>query len=120
MISSFGRCRLHLLLQVGVKTLTGRSVPRDPLQSADGWNKFTAGFAVGGLSGAAWGYICTWVAAPACTLLPPLFGSCWLLRLWPGRGGRGGGGQLRRKFSFYLMLTAYRFLLCSQILPYYS
>ncbi|EFN51918.1 hypothetical protein CHLNCDRAFT_32796 [Chlorella variabilis] len=45
--------------QVGVKTLTGRSVPRDPLQSADGWNKFTAGFAVGGLSGAAWGYICT-------------------------------------------------------------
>ena len=47
------------LLQVGVKTLTGRSVPRDPLQSAEGWNKFTAGFAVGGLSGAAWGYICT-------------------------------------------------------------
>ena len=26
-----------------------------------GWNKFTAGFAVGGLSGAAWGYICTQV-----------------------------------------------------------
>ena len=47
------------LLQVGVKTLTGRSVPRDPLQSAEGWNKFTAGFAVGGLSGAAWGYVCT-------------------------------------------------------------
>lgn len=45
--------------QVGVKTLSGRSIPRDPLQSAEGWNKFTAGFAVGGLSGAAWGYICT-------------------------------------------------------------
>nr|6ZZX_L Chain L, Photosystem I reaction center subunit XI [Chlorella ohadii]6ZZY_L Chain L, PSI subunit V [Chlorella ohadii] len=45
--------------QVGVKTLSGRSIPRDPLQSADGWNKFTAGFAVGGLSGAAWGYLCT-------------------------------------------------------------
>ena len=42
-----------------MKTLTGRSVPRDPLQSAEGWNKFTAGFAVGGLSGAAWGYVCT-------------------------------------------------------------
>lgn len=28
-----------------------------------GWNKFTAGFAVGGLSGAAWGYICTQVRA---------------------------------------------------------
>ena len=42
-----------------MKTLTGRSVPRDPLQSAEGWNKFTAGFAVGGLSGAAGGYVCT-------------------------------------------------------------
>lgn len=49
------------LPQVGVKTLTGRSIARDPLQSAEGWNKFTAGFAVGGLSGAAWGYVCTQV-----------------------------------------------------------
>lgn len=45
------------LPQVGVKTLSGRSIPRDPLQSAEGWNKFTAGFLVGGLSGAAWGYM---------------------------------------------------------------
>ncbi|KAL4451231.1 hypothetical protein ABPG77_009303 [Micractinium sp. CCAP 211/92] len=47
--------------QVGIKTLSGRSIPRDPLQSAEGWNKFAAGFAVGGLSGAAWGYIMTQV-----------------------------------------------------------
>lgn len=44
---------------VGVKTLSGRSVSPDPLQSADGWSSFAAGFAVGGLSGVAWGYICT-------------------------------------------------------------
>lgn len=41
----------------GVKTLTGRSVAADPLQSADGWNKFAAGWTVGGLSGVAWCWI---------------------------------------------------------------
>jgi photosystem I subunit 11 len=45
--------------QVGVKTLSGRPIARDSLQSADGWSNFAAGFAVGGLSGVAWGYICT-------------------------------------------------------------
>ena len=45
--------------QVGVKTLSGRTVPRDPLQTADGWSNFGAGFAVGGLSGVAWAYVCT-------------------------------------------------------------
>lgn len=44
---------------VGVKTLSGRSMSPDPLQTADGWSNFAAGFAVGGLSGVAWGYICT-------------------------------------------------------------
>lgn len=44
---------------VGIKTLSGRSISPDPLQSADGWSKFAAGFAVGGLSGVAWGYVCT-------------------------------------------------------------
>jgi photosystem I subunit 11 len=47
------------LAQIGIKTLTGRSVQRDPLQSSEGWSQFTAGWTVGGLSGAAWGYICT-------------------------------------------------------------
>lgn len=37
----------------------GRPVDRDPLQSSEGWQKFTAGWLVGGLSGVAWGYILT-------------------------------------------------------------
>lgn len=45
----------------GVKTLSGRSVAADPLQSAEGWNNFTAGWTVGGLSGVAWAYILTQV-----------------------------------------------------------
>lgn len=44
---------------VGVKTLSGRSLSPDPLQTNEGWSKFGAGFAVGGLSGVAWGYVCT-------------------------------------------------------------
>jgi photosystem I subunit 11 len=45
--------------QIGIKTLSGREIQRDPLQSSDGWQKFTAGWLVGGLSGVAWGYILT-------------------------------------------------------------
>lgn len=44
---------------VGVKTLSGRSVAPDPLQSTEGWSSFAAGFAVGGLAGVGWGYVCT-------------------------------------------------------------
>lgn len=46
---------------VGVKTLTGRSITRDPLQSSEGWANFTSGWLVGGLSGVAWSYILTQV-----------------------------------------------------------
>ncbi|KAL6769669.1 PSAL1 [Auxenochlorella protothecoides x Auxenochlorella symbiontica] len=45
--------------EVGVKTLSGRSISRDPLQSADGWDNFAAGWLVGGLSGVGWAYVCT-------------------------------------------------------------
>jgi photosystem I subunit 11 len=45
--------------QVGLKTLSGREVPRDKLQTAEGWSQFTSGWLVGGLSGVAWGYILT-------------------------------------------------------------
>lgn len=38
---------------------TGREVARDKLQTADGWNEFTSGWLVGGLSGVAFGYILT-------------------------------------------------------------
>ncbi len=44
---------------LGVKTLSGRTIPRDPLQSADGWSSFTAGWLVGGLAGVAWAYFLT-------------------------------------------------------------
>ena len=40
-------------------TCTGRQVQRDPLQSSEGWQNFTAGWAVGGLSGVFWSYILT-------------------------------------------------------------
>ena len=34
-------------------------MPRDLLQTSDGWTKFTSGWLVGGLSGVAWAYILT-------------------------------------------------------------
>lgn len=46
---------------VATKTLSGRSVAADALQSADGWSGFAAGWTVGGLSGVAWAYIMTQV-----------------------------------------------------------
>lgn len=46
---------------VGVKTLSGRSITRDPMQSSEGWASFTSGWLVGGLSGVAWCYILTQV-----------------------------------------------------------
>ena len=45
--------------KVGVKTLSGRSIEKDPLYSAEGWSGFTSGFAVGALSGVLWCYIMT-------------------------------------------------------------
>ena len=45
--------------KVGVKTLSGRSIEKDPLYSAKGWAEFTSGFAVGGLSGVLWCFILT-------------------------------------------------------------
>merc|ERR1719171_22566 len=44
---------------LGVKTLTGRTVTKDPLQTKQGWEEFTSGFLVGGLSGVLYLYICT-------------------------------------------------------------
>ena len=45
--------------ELGVKTLTGRSVSKDPLQTKAGWEEFTSGFLIGGLSGVLYSYICT-------------------------------------------------------------
>ena len=46
---------------VAKKTLSGRTLPADPLFSAAGWSAFTSGFLTGGLSGVAWAYVCTQV-----------------------------------------------------------
>lgn len=46
---------------VGVKTLSGRAITRDSLQTSDGWASFSSGWLVGGLSGVAWCYILTQV-----------------------------------------------------------
>lgn len=59
---------LHRVLQITVRMCAGREVQRDPLQSSDGWQKFTAGWLVGGLSGVAWGYVLTQVSTlTSCT-----------------------------------------------------
>lgn len=46
---------------VGLKTLSGRAIAKDPLQSTEGWASFTSGWLVGGLSGVAWSYVLTQV-----------------------------------------------------------
>lgn len=58
-LSIYGSVSFQQEETVGVKTLSGRSIARDPLQSADGWAKFTSGWLVGGISGVAWAYILT-------------------------------------------------------------
>ncbi|GAU51179.1 hypothetical protein TSUD_181890 [Trifolium subterraneum] len=42
-------------------TLTGRKKQPDPLQTADGWAKFTGGFFFGGISGVTWAYFLLYV-----------------------------------------------------------
>merc|ERR1719389_389641 len=44
---------------VGLKTLSGREIARDELQTSAGWANFTSGWLVGGLSGVAYCYLCT-------------------------------------------------------------
>lgn len=56
-LSIYGAVSFQQPEVVGVKTLTGRAVARDPLQTSEGWSQFTSGWLVGGLSGVAWAYI---------------------------------------------------------------
>ncbi|KXZ49934.1 hypothetical protein GPECTOR_19g385 [Gonium pectorale] len=60
-LSIYGSAQFQSEPKLGVKTLSGRSVARDSLFSADGWAGFTAGFLVGGEAGVAWAYILTQV-----------------------------------------------------------
>lgn len=58
-LSIYGAVSFQQPEVVGVKTLTGRSVARDPLQTSEGWAQFASGWLVGGLSGSVFAYILT-------------------------------------------------------------
>ncbi|GLI58970.1 hypothetical protein VaNZ11_000757 [Volvox africanus] len=58
-LSVYGSAQFQSAPKLGVKTLSGRSIARDPLFSADGWAEFAAGFLIGGEAGVAWAYVCT-------------------------------------------------------------
>ena len=60
-LSIYGATAFQTPDVVGVKTLSGRDIARDPVQSEEGWAKFTSGWLVGGLSGVAWSYFLTQV-----------------------------------------------------------
>jgi photosystem I subunit 11 len=60
-LSIYGQSAFQTTPSIGVKTLTGRMVARDPLQSAKGWDEFTAGWLIGGVSSCAFAYILTQV-----------------------------------------------------------
>ena len=53
-LSIYGATAFQTDEVIGVKTLSGREISRDPVQSSEGWAKFTSGWLVGGLSGVAW------------------------------------------------------------------
>ena len=58
-LSIYGATAFQTDEVIGVKTLSGREITRDPVQSSEGWAKFTSGWLVGGLSGVAWSYVLT-------------------------------------------------------------
>jgi len=58
-LSIYGSVSFQTEVPTSTKTLTGRAIEADSLQTADGWAGFTSGWTVGGLSGVAWAYICT-------------------------------------------------------------
>lgn len=60
-LSIYGATAFQREEVVGLKTLSGRTIPKDPLQSSEGWSSFTSGWLVGGLSGVAWSYVLTQV-----------------------------------------------------------
>jgi photosystem I subunit 11 len=60
-LSIYGAVSFQQPAVVGVKTLSGRSIAPDPLQTSEGWAQFSSGWLVGGLSGVAWAYIMTQV-----------------------------------------------------------
>merc|ERR1711976_193823 len=58
-LSIYGAVSFQRKETVGIKTLSGREIERDELQTSAGWEDFTSGWVVGGLSGVAYCYLCT-------------------------------------------------------------
>merc|ERR1712224_1022197 len=56
-LSIYGAASFQRKETVGVKTLSGRLIIPDELQTSDGWANFTSGWLVGGLSGVAYCYL---------------------------------------------------------------
>merc|ERR1719378_1355169 len=52
-LSIYGAASFNSKSVIGIKTLSGRKIARDELQTAAGWSKFSSGWVVGGLSGVA-------------------------------------------------------------------
>ena len=93
-LSIYGATAFQTEEVIGVKTLSGRDVNRDPVQSSDGWAKFTSGWLVGGLSGVAWSYFLTQVL-PA-TLKGVLFSQRTAEDVFELFVFENGGGESRR------------------------
>merc|ERR1719293_626127 len=58
-LSIYGAASFQRKEVIGIKTLSGREIERDELQTSAGWEDFTSGWLVGGLSGVAYCYLCT-------------------------------------------------------------
>merc|ERR1712196_39594 len=58
-LSIYGAASFQRKEVIGIKTLSGREIERDELQTSAGWEDFTSGWVVGGLSGVAYCYLCT-------------------------------------------------------------
>merc|ERR1712078_810452 len=58
-LSIYGAASFQRKETVGLKTLRGREITRDALQTRAGWANFASGWLVGGLSAVAYCYLCT-------------------------------------------------------------
>merc|ERR1711976_856167 len=58
-LSIYGAVSFQRENALSCKTLSGRTIVQDQLQTSEGWSQFTSGWVVGGLSGVAYCYLCT-------------------------------------------------------------
>lgn len=56
-LTIYGQATFQSKAPLGTKTLSGRPLAKDPLQTAEGWEQFAAGWTIGGLGGVGYAYI---------------------------------------------------------------